>query len=214
MRIGKSSTAVPQPRLAKHKAFERPIDRSIEMPATRLGKPTNLAWSPLPQDPAVRQVLESHLGYALASVQDRSNYSQLGTDPVLQRLSVLTLRSPAAIEQIRQALDAASDDARLDWLRGHVAYVERDFARAAACYDHGLRESPNDRSLWIYYAFCLRQLHNFHLANFVLFNTDACIRYFQANRVRSCVEPEQTEGDVSRLSLLASLALRPEGEST
>jgi hypothetical protein len=183
------------------------------MPATRLGKPTNLSWSTLPEDPDVRQVLERHLGHALASVQNRSNYSQLGTDPVLQRLSVLTLQSPAAIEQIRHALEAASDDGRLDWLRGHVAYVERDFARAAALYDSGLRESPNDRSLWIYYAFCLRQLHNFRLANLVLFNTDACIRYFQGYRVRSCVEPDQTKGDVSRLSLLASLALRMEGES-
>lgn len=70
-------------------------------------------------------------------------------------------------------------------IAGYVAYLRKDFARAATCFLACIAENPQNLDNWVDLAFALNHQGN-PLGRHILFNHDEYIRRFAASGERMC----------------------------
>jgi Flp pilus assembly protein TadD len=90
----------------------------------------------------------------------------------MRRLGQLKVLEPGLFDTIASAVDGLADGAGADVVRGHVAYVRRNFEVALGHYRAALDEDPHDLDRWADLAFCLRQMGRFDDSTAILDRLD------------------------------------------
>lgn len=107
--------------------------------------------------------------------------SKQRTDPSIDHLSLLRVRSPERYRSAVSRIEAAPDGDVRRLLEGHVAYTERDMLSAATIYADLVVRHPHDVDLWRDLTFAVRHLGDpvpgetwlFHTAD-VIARAEAC----------------------------------------
>jgi tetratricopeptide (TPR) repeat protein len=120
--------------------------------------------------PAVAEVL-ARLGVG-PTAPNVAGSRDIRRDPSMRRLGQLKVLEPGLFDTIASAVDGLADGAGADVVRGHVAYVRRNFEVALGHYRAALDEDPHDLDRWADLAFCLRQMGRFDDSTAILDRLD------------------------------------------
>lgn len=119
--------------------------------------------------PAVAEVLAG-LGVG-SPVSNVAGSRDIRCDPSMRKLGQLRVLEQASFERVASAVERLGDEAG-PVVRGHVAYVRRDFDTALDLYRAALAEDAHDLDRWADLAFCLRQLGRFDESTAILARLD------------------------------------------